>query len=124
MISLLTALVWWHVTQGLDANNKADQLQYENYRHVVHKWHYRITKATVACLESGSYVQIRNALIVLTRILPQYPQIIQFGSAVERRVHKLKDEEKDRRPDLKVAYAYMFFGLFVLPHVESSVLTF
>ncbi|KAA0184296.1 hypothetical protein FBUS_06164 [Fasciolopsis buskii] len=96
--------------KGLDANNKADQLQYENYRHVVHKWHYRITKATVACLESGSYVQIRNALIVLTRILPQYPQIIQFGSAVERRVHKLKDEEKDRRPDLKTL-AFSYAGL-------------
>ncbi|TPP51900.1 THO complex subunit 2, partial [Fasciola gigantica] len=96
--------------KGSDANTKADQLQYENYRHVVHKWHYRITKATVACLESGSYVQIRNALIVLTRILPQYPQIIQFGSAVERRVHKLKDEEKDRRPDLKTL-AFSYAGL-------------
>nr|CAH8855365.1 unnamed protein product [Trichobilharzia regenti] len=96
--------------QGLDANTKPDQLQYENYRHVVHKWHYRITKAIVACLESGNYVQIRNALIVLTRILPQYPKIIQFGSAVERRVIKLKEEEKDRRPDLK-ALAFSYAGL-------------
>ncbi|CAH8559656.1 unnamed protein product [Schistosoma guineensis] len=96
--------------QGLDANTKPDQLQYENYRHVVHKWHYRITKAIVACLESGNYVQIRNALIVLTRILPQYPKITQFGSAVERRVNKLKDEEKDRRPDLK-ALAFSYAGL-------------
>ncbi|CAL8086593.1 unnamed protein product [Calicophoron daubneyi] len=96
--------------KGSDANNKADQLQYENYRHVVHKWHYRITKATVACLESGSYVQIRNALIVLTRILPQYPRITQFGSAVKRRVIKLKEEEKDKRPDLK-ALAFSYAGL-------------
>ncbi|KAH8869907.1 THO complex subunit 2 [Schistosoma japonicum] len=96
--------------QGLDANTKPDQLQYENYRHVVHKWHYRITKAIVACLESGNYVQIRNALIVLTRILPQYPKITQFGSAVERRVNKLKEEEKDKRPDLK-ALAFSYAGL-------------
>ncbi|VDP72176.1 unnamed protein product [Echinostoma caproni] len=96
--------------KGSDANDKADQLEFENYRHVVHKWHYRITKAIVACLESGSYVQIRNALIVLTRMLPQYPRIIQFGSAVERRVLKLKDEEKDRRPDLK-ALALSYSGL-------------
>ncbi|CAH8568858.1 unnamed protein product [Heterobilharzia americana] len=100
--------------QGLDANTKPDQLQYENYRHVVHKWHYRITKAIVACLESGNYVQIRNALIVLTRILPQYPKITQFGSAVERRVNKLKEEEKDRRPDLK-ALAFSYAGL-MRPH--------
>ncbi|CAH8526766.1 unnamed protein product [Dicrocoelium dendriticum] len=96
--------------KGFDANTKADQLQYENYRHVVHKWHYRITKSTVACLESGSYSQIRNALIVLTRILPQYPRILQFGSAVERRVHKLREEEKDKRPDLK-ALAFSYAGL-------------
>ncbi|KAF5403608.1 Tho complex subunit 2 [Paragonimus heterotremus] len=98
--------------KGSDANTKADQLQFENYRHVVHKWHYRITKATVACLESGSYVQIRNALIILTRILPQYPRILQFGSAVERRVLKLKEEEKDRRPDLK-ALAFSYAGLLL-----------
>ncbi|BHF61082.1 THO complex subunit 2 [Sparganum proliferum] len=96
--------------KGSDENTKADQLQYENYRHVVHKWHYRITKATVACLESGHYSQIRNALIVLTRILPHYPKITQFGSAVERRVNKLKEEEKDRRPDLK-ALAFSYAGL-------------
>uniref|UniRef100_A0A183SXM5 THO complex subunit 2 n=1 Tax=Schistocephalus solidus TaxID=70667 RepID=A0A183SXM5_SCHSO len=96
--------------KGSEENTKADQLQYENYRHVVHKWHYRITKATVACLESGHYSQIRNALIVLTRILPHYPKITQFGSAVERRVNKLKEEEKDRRPDLK-ALAFSYAGL-------------
>ncbi|CAH8543194.1 unnamed protein product [Heterobilharzia americana] len=64
--------------------------------------------------ESGNYVQIRNALIVLTRILPQYPKITQFGSAVERRVNKLKEEEKDRRPDLK-ALAFSYAGL-MRPH--------
>ncbi|VDN97902.1 unnamed protein product, partial [Rodentolepis nana] len=87
--------------KGPHSNNKADQLQFENYRHVVHKWHYRMTKAAVACLESGNYAQIRNALIVLTRILPYYPKVDQFGMAVERRVNKLKESEKDKRPDLK-----------------------
>ncbi|VDM18706.1 unnamed protein product [Hydatigera taeniaeformis] len=97
--------------KGTNANTKADQLQFENYRHVVHKWHYRVTKAAVACLESGNYAQIRNALIVLTRILPHYPKIGQFGSAVERRVNKLKEEEKDRRPDLKASSSSSYFLL-------------
>ncbi|KAM3175897.1 hypothetical protein ACTXT7_007579 [Hymenolepis weldensis] len=89
--------------RGPHSNTKADQLQFENYRHVVHKWHYRMTKAAVACLESGNYAQIRNALIVLTRILPYYPKVDQFGMAVERRVNKLKESEKDKRPDLKAS---------------------
>jgi len=89
-------------------NNKADQLEYENYRHVVHKWHYRITKAFVACLEHGYYVQIRNALIVMTKLLNSYPKIVQFGQAIERRVDKLRQEEKDKRPDLQaVAQGYL-----------------
>nr|CDS33837.1 tho complex subunit 2 [Hymenolepis microstoma] len=93
--------------KGPHSNTKADQLQFENYRHVVHKWHYRMTKAAVACLESGNYAQIRNALIVLIRILPYYPKVDQFGMAVERRVNKLKESEKDKRPDLKViAFSY------------------
>jgi THO complex subunit 2 len=86
--------------KGADSVNKADHLDFENYRHVCHKWHFRITKAMVACLESGNYIQIRNALIVLTKILPNYPKIQQFGQALERRVDRLRQEEKDKRPDI------------------------
>lgn len=31
---------------GFDGGNKADQLDYENFRHVVHKWHYKLTKVS------------------------------------------------------------------------------
>ncbi|KAJ8298480.1 hypothetical protein KUTeg_025011 [Tegillarca granosa] len=86
--------------KGTDSNNKADQLDFENYRHVCHKWHFRITKAMVACLESGNYIQIRNALIILTKILLYYPRIAQFGQALERRVDRLRQEEKEKRPDI------------------------
>ncbi|KAH3839564.1 hypothetical protein DPMN_112996, partial [Dreissena polymorpha] len=86
--------------KGENSNTKADQLDFENYRHVCHKWHFRITKAMVACIESGNYIQIRNALIILTKILPHYPRILQFGSPLERRVDRLKQEEKEKRPDL------------------------
>ncbi|XP_063288176.1 THO complex subunit 2 [Pelobates fuscus] len=85
---------------GFDGGNKADQLDYENFRHVVHKWHYKLTKASVHCLETGEYTHIRNILIVLTKILPWYPKVLNLGQALERRVHKICQEEKDKRPDL------------------------
>ena len=44
-----------------DKSDKNDHVDYENYRHVVHKWHFKIAKALVVCLESKDYVQIRNA---------------------------------------------------------------
>uniref|UniRef100_G1QFK8 THO complex subunit 2 n=1 Tax=Myotis lucifugus TaxID=59463 RepID=G1QFK8_MYOLU len=85
---------------GFDGGNKADQLDYENFRHVVHKWHYKLTKASVHCLETGEYIHIRNILIVLTKILPCYPKVLNLGQALERRVHKICQEEKEKRPDL------------------------
>ncbi|KAM9470064.1 THO complex subunit 2 isoform 2-T2 [Clarias gariepinus] len=85
---------------GFDGGNKADQLDYENFRHVVHKWHYKLTKASVHCLETGEYTHIRNILIVLTKILPFYPKVLNLGQALECRVHKICQEEKEKRPDL------------------------
>ncbi|XP_039622242.1 THO complex subunit 2 [Polypterus senegalus] len=85
---------------GFDGGNKADQLDYENFRHVVHKWHYKLTKASVHCLETGEYTHIRNILIVLTKILLWYPKVLNLGQALERRVHKICQEEKEKRPDL------------------------
>ncbi|XP_059959819.1 THO complex subunit 2-like [Mesoplodon densirostris] len=85
---------------GFDGGNKADQLDYENFRHVVHKWHYKLTKASVHCLETGECTHIRNILIVLTKILPWYPKVLNLGQALERRVHKICQGEKEKRPDL------------------------
>uniref|UniRef100_A0A8D0CBS1 THO complex subunit 2 n=1 Tax=Salvator merianae TaxID=96440 RepID=A0A8D0CBS1_SALMN len=85
---------------GFDGGNKADQLDYENFRHVVHKWHYKLTKASVHCLETGEYTHIRNILIVLTKILPWYPKVVNLGQALEKRVEKICQEEKEKRPDL------------------------
>src|SRR6218665_2628895 len=85
----------------------SDHLDYENYRHVVHKWHYSLTRVSVNCLESGDYIQIRNMLIILTKILPHYPKVIKLGTALERSVERVIEEEKEKRQDLYVhALAY------------------
>ena len=31
---------------GAESSNKADQLDYENFRHVCHKWQYKLTKVS------------------------------------------------------------------------------
>lgn len=75
---------------------------YENYRHVCHKWHYKITKAIVFCLESKDYMQIRNALIILMRILPHFPMLVKLAQIIERKVEKVREEERHQRQDLFV----------------------
>ncbi|XP_049598530.1 THO complex subunit 2 isoform X1 [Syngnathus scovelli] len=85
---------------GFDGGQQANPLDYENFRHVVHKWHYMLTKASVHCLETGDYTHIRNILIVLIKILPCYPKVLNLGQALEYRVHKICVKEKEKRPDL------------------------
>ncbi|CAD7086049.1 unnamed protein product [Hermetia illucens] len=79
-----------------------DHVGYENYRHVCHKWHYKITKAILFCLDSKDYMQIRNALIILMRILPHFPVLTKLAQIIERKVEKVREEEKNHRPDLFV----------------------
>ena len=69
-----------------------DHVDFENYRHVCHKWHYKIAKALVVCLESKDYVQIRNALTVLTKILPFFPVIQNLSNVIEKRIEKVRAE--------------------------------
>lgn len=98
-----------------------DHVGYENYRHVCHKWHYKITKALVFCLESKDYMQIRNAFIILIRILPHFPVLVKLSQIIERKVDmvikfyiekvfctifnftlllQVREEEKTQRRDL------------------------
>jgi len=85
-----------------NAKNSKDHVDYENYRHVVHKWHFKIAKALVVCLESKDYVQIRNALTILTKILPHFPVIAKLNGVVEKRIEKVCADEKESRKDLYI----------------------
>lgn len=54
----------------------------------------------VFCLDSKDYMQIRNALIILMRILPHFPMLVKLAQIVERKVEKVCDEERNQRKDL------------------------
>ena len=95
-------------------------------RHVCHKWHYKIAKALVVCLESKDFVQIRNSLIVMTKIIQHFPVIQNLATVIEKRVEKVNvfmnlyfifkvkkfyliistcqvcEDEKDKRQDLYI----------------------
>ena len=43
----------------------------------------------MVCLESKDYVQIRNALTILFKILPYFPVLQQLASVVEKRIEKV-----------------------------------
>lgn len=54
----------------------------------------------VFCLDSKDYMQIRNALIILIRILPYFPILSKLAQIIEKRVEKVINEERNQRQDL------------------------
>nr|KYP61495.1 THO complex subunit 2 [Cajanus cajan] len=67
---------------------------------IVHwKWSQRITRLLIQCLESSEYMEIRNALIMLTKISSVFPVTRKSGINLEKRVAKIKSDERE---DLKV----------------------
>ncbi|GAU12866.1 hypothetical protein TSUD_73530 [Trifolium subterraneum] len=70
------------------------------YHWKVHwKWSQRITRLLIQCLESSEYMEIRNALIMLTKISSVFPVTRKSGINLEKRVAKIKSDERE---DLKV----------------------
>ncbi|KEH24624.1 THO complex subunit 2 [Medicago truncatula] len=63
------------------------------------KWSQRITQLLIQCLESSEYMDIRNALIMLTKISSVFPVTLKSGTSLEKRVAKIKSDERE---DLKV----------------------
>lgn len=122
LVSMLETVMRWHSDKAIfdkecanfpgfmtkfkgtdkTGDSSVDHVDYENYRHVCHKWHFKITKSLLKCLDSGDYVQIRNSLLVLRKISPHFPVIQSLGGALDRRMEKIKVEEKDKRPDIFV----------------------
>ncbi|EDV24606.1 uncharacterized protein TRIADDRAFT_56575 [Trichoplax adhaerens] len=92
--------------------NKSNQLEFEDYRRVCRKWHYKLTRAFASCLVSEEYIQIRNALIIMTKIVQYFPVIDNLGKALKTRLDKLQKDEKDKRPDL-YALATGYAGRFL-----------
>lgn len=51
------------------------------------KWSQRITRLLIQCLESTEYMEIRNALIMLTKISSVFPVTRKSGINLEKRVN-------------------------------------
>merc|ERR1712157_223445 len=77
------------------------QLEYENYRTVCNKWQGNISRAAVTCLMSEDYVQTRNMLVILPRLIPFYPKLEERAKELEAAIQQLAEKEKKGRQDLR-----------------------
>lgn len=86
----------------------SQRVTYVQFIKVHWKWSQRITKALIHCLESSEYMDIRNALIMLTKISSVFPVTRKTGINLEKRVAKIKSDERE---DLKVLATGVAAGL-------------
>ncbi|XP_010271209.1 PREDICTED: THO complex subunit 2 isoform X2 [Nelumbo nucifera] len=77
----------------------SQRVTYSQFIKVHWKWSVRITRLLIQCLESAEYMEIRNALIMLTKISSVFPVTRKSGINLEKRVAKIKGDERE---DLKV----------------------
>lgn len=84
-------------------------LTYEDFRRLLYKWHVSLNNALKACLSSGEYMHIRNAIILLKVITPSFPRINFMGKQQLECIMKLSKE--DSRGDLKLAAASLIGDL-------------
>ncbi|CAJ1936729.1 unnamed protein product [Sphenostylis stenocarpa] len=77
----------------------SQRVTYGQFIKVHWKWSQRITRLLIQCLESSEYMEIRNALIMLTKISSVFPVTRKSGINLEKRVAKIKSDERE---DLKV----------------------
>ncbi|CAF5004180.1 unnamed protein product, partial [Rotaria sp. Silwood1] len=82
-------------TKTTGTTQTPEQLDYDNFRHVHHKWHYKLAKSFIFCLDSNDYIQIRNVLQVLTVLLPIYPKMTTFHAALERCIKAISHKNRD-----------------------------
>lgn len=53
-------------------------------------------------MSSKDYIQIRNAFVILMHIQNHFPILKRTEQVIQKRVEKVRDEEKNKRQDLHV----------------------
>ncbi|KAL7282472.1 hypothetical protein ACG7TL_003943 [Trametes sanguinea] len=80
-----------------------DLINWEELKQVVRKWHRKLGKSLTECIETGEFMHIYNAIVVLKEILPVFPvaAVNEYsGANLVRSVERFL--EKEERGDLKI----------------------
>ncbi|OBZ76414.1 THO complex subunit 2 [Grifola frondosa] len=89
-----------------------DIIKWPDFKLIMRKWCRKLTKGLVDCIESGEFMHVYNAIIVLKEILPVFPvaAVNEFsGPTLARAMERLL--EKEERGDLKILARAYFASL-------------
>ncbi|KAL5032135.1 hypothetical protein BDV3_000726 [Batrachochytrium dendrobatidis] len=101
----------WPTGRALfDRAPKDDIMNYEQFRRAMSKWHLKLRKAFLDALQSQEYVQIRNAILILDKLIDNFPATKEVGISIQKVVKNIEDTET--RSDLKQLARSYFAKLY------------
>ena len=89
--------------------NPETHLEYNDFCQVSFKWHKALFTALKACIESGKFTEIRNAISVLNAISSSFPKVDTMRDELQAPLEHIA--ENDERDDLKIS-AQSTFRIF------------
>lgn len=89
--------------------NPETHLDYNDFCQVSFKWHKALFTALKACIESGKYTEVRNAISVLNAISTSFPKVDTMRDELQAPLEHIA--ANDERDDLKIA-AMSTFRIF------------
>ncbi|KAJ8107238.1 hypothetical protein OPT61_g9003 [Boeremia exigua] len=93
-----------------DSNRNPEiHLDYNDFCHVLFKWHKALCTALKACIESGKFSEIRNAISVLNAVSSSFPKVDTMRDELQAPLERIA--ETDERDDLKIS-AQSTFRIF------------
>ncbi|KAF8138151.1 hypothetical protein EV363DRAFT_1292738 [Boletus edulis] len=79
-----------------------DLLSWSGFKQILRKWHRKLGRSLCNCIETGEFMHVYNAIIVLKEILPVFPltAVGEYGPVIDNMIDKLVEGEE--RGDLKI----------------------
>lgn len=93
-----------------DTDRKPEtHLDYNEFCHLLFKWHKALCSALKVCIESGKFSEIRNAISVLNSVSASFPKVDTMRDELQAPLERIA--ETDERDDLKIS-AQSTFRIF------------
>ncbi|KXN87957.1 THO complex subunit 2 [Leucoagaricus sp. SymC.cos] len=88
--------------RSLAKGSTNDVLRHDGLMTIVRKWHRKLLKSFIECIQTKEYMHVYNAIIVLKEILPVFPLAVvqSSGSDLNSAIDQLLENEQ--RGDLKI----------------------
>ncbi|KAG6831879.1 hypothetical protein H0H92_006996 [Tricholoma furcatifolium] len=91
--------LWTNKSVSLD-----NLLDWPNFQRILRKWHKKLTKCFIDCIQTGEFMHVYNTIIILKELLPVFPlaavSITDAGASLDAAMDRFLENEE--RGDLKI----------------------